>query len=172
MVGIYNVWLRFQNCLLSLVYDTLFDSTVTLCIILNTAFLAVEHHGMSEDLKHVLDIGNQAREIQKKKSLLFVCPSFVIFCFVFSGLYIFLYPRSNPEIDSSEQGILCEWLEHLRSHHRDSIINRFVCGKCERHLRPSRHALGKNPTPNHYYLSVIIKVGGPSLPNLLKIVIL
>ena len=37
----------------------LFDTTVTLCIILNTAFLAVEHHGMSEDLKHVLDIGNK-----------------------------------------------------------------------------------------------------------------
>ena len=39
----------------------LFDTTVTLCIILNTAFLAVEHHGMSDDLKHVLDIGNKAK---------------------------------------------------------------------------------------------------------------
>ena len=55
----YRIWLKFQNCLLLLVHDMLFDTTVTLCIILNTAFLAVEHHGMSEDLKHVLDIGNK-----------------------------------------------------------------------------------------------------------------
>lgn len=59
--GCYKIWLKFQNCLLMLVYDTVFDFTVTLCIILNTAFLAVEHHGMSEDLKHVLEIGNQVR---------------------------------------------------------------------------------------------------------------
>ena len=37
----------------------LFESAVTICIILNTAFLAVEHHGMSDDLKHVLEIGNK-----------------------------------------------------------------------------------------------------------------
>ena len=55
----YRIWLKFQDCLLFLVHDMLFDTTVTLCIILNTAFLAVEHHGMSEDLKHVLDIGNK-----------------------------------------------------------------------------------------------------------------
>jgi hypothetical protein len=39
--------------------DPLFDFVVTLCIILNTVFLAIEHHGMSEDLKHVLDTGNK-----------------------------------------------------------------------------------------------------------------
>lgn len=36
-----------------------FESAVTICIILNTAFLAVEHHGMSEELKHILEIGNK-----------------------------------------------------------------------------------------------------------------
>eukprot|EP00095_Tigriopus_kingsejongensis_P011168 maker-scaffold259_size234575-snap-gene-1.15 protein:Tk11168 transcript:maker-scaffold259_size234575-snap-gene-1.15-mRNA-1 annotation:"unnamed protein product" len=55
----YNIWLRFQNTLFVIVHDMLFDATVTLCIILNTAFLAAEHHGMSEDLKHVLSIGNK-----------------------------------------------------------------------------------------------------------------
>jgi len=56
------MWLRFQNALHVIVHDMLFDAAVTLCIILNTAFLAAEHHGMSEDLKHVLDIGNKVRE--------------------------------------------------------------------------------------------------------------
>ena len=32
---------------------------VTLCIILNTVFLAIEHHGMSEDLQYILDLGNK-----------------------------------------------------------------------------------------------------------------
>ena len=38
-------------------HDTLFESAVTVCIILNTVFLAIEHHGMSAELKHVLEIG-------------------------------------------------------------------------------------------------------------------
>ena len=40
-------------------HDMLFESAVTICIILNTAFLAAEHHGMSPELKHVLEIGNK-----------------------------------------------------------------------------------------------------------------
>lgn len=55
----YALWLRFQNALFVVVHDTLFDACVTLCIVLNTAFLAAEHHGMSEDLKHTLDLGNK-----------------------------------------------------------------------------------------------------------------
>ena len=66
----YRIWLRFQNCLLMLVHDMLFDMTVTLCIVLNTAFLAIEHHGMSEDLKHVLEIGNKVCE---NRSLVCIC---------------------------------------------------------------------------------------------------
>ena len=42
-----------------LTHDMLFETAVTICIILNTAFLAVEHHGMSDELKHVLEIGNK-----------------------------------------------------------------------------------------------------------------
>ena len=55
----YGTFLTFQNFLLRVTTDMLFESAVTVCIILNTAFLAVEHHGMSDDLKHVLEIGNK-----------------------------------------------------------------------------------------------------------------
>ena len=41
----------------------LFDSCVTLFIVLNTAFLAAEHHGMSQELKDVLDMGNKVSEM-------------------------------------------------------------------------------------------------------------
>ncbi|XP_065216673.1 sodium channel protein 60E isoform X2 [Planococcus citri] len=55
----YVLWLRVQNCLYKIVRDPLFELLITICIILNTFFLAVEHHGMSEDLKRLLDIGNK-----------------------------------------------------------------------------------------------------------------
>ena len=57
------MWLKFQDFLYKVINDTFFDVIVTLCIILNTVFLAIEHHGMSEDLQYVLDIGNKVRYI-------------------------------------------------------------------------------------------------------------
>ncbi|XP_025994823.1 sodium channel protein 60E isoform X2 [Solenopsis invicta] len=55
----YEGWLRFQNCLYKVVTDPLFELTITVCIILNTCFLAVEHHGMSESVRQTLTIGNK-----------------------------------------------------------------------------------------------------------------
>jgi len=34
------------------VRDPLFELAITLCIVLNTAFLAMEHHGMSESFRN------------------------------------------------------------------------------------------------------------------------
>ncbi|XP_012246809.1 sodium channel protein 60E isoform X1 [Bombus impatiens] len=55
----YEGWLRFQNCLYKVVRDPLFELTITLCIVLNTGFLAMEHHGMSESIRQALNIGNK-----------------------------------------------------------------------------------------------------------------
>ncbi|XP_054277860.1 sodium channel protein 60E-like [Macrosteles quadrilineatus] len=55
----YEGWLRFQNCLYKVVRDPLFELLITLCIILNTMFLATEHHGMSENIRNMLDVGNK-----------------------------------------------------------------------------------------------------------------
>jgi hypothetical protein len=41
------------------VKDPLFELTITLCIVLNTGFLAMEHHGMSESIRQALNIGNK-----------------------------------------------------------------------------------------------------------------
>lgn len=62
----YQCWLKFQNSLHSVVRDPLFELLITVCIILNTAFLAVEHHGMSQNIKQTLDIGNKVGEIKLK----------------------------------------------------------------------------------------------------------
>lgn len=42
-----------------IVRDPLFELGITLCIVLNTLFLALEHHGMSENIRQALDIGNK-----------------------------------------------------------------------------------------------------------------
>lgn len=55
----YDSWLSFQNGLYKIVKDPLFELFITLCIVLNTTFLALEHHGMSETVKFVLDFGNK-----------------------------------------------------------------------------------------------------------------
>ncbi|XP_043195142.1 sodium channel protein 60E-like, partial [Amphibalanus amphitrite] len=55
----YETWLRWQNRLHLLVTDPCFDVFITLCIILNTAFLALEHYGMSNEMRQTLEIGNR-----------------------------------------------------------------------------------------------------------------
>ncbi|XP_059059664.1 sodium channel protein 60E-like isoform X2 [Achroia grisella] len=55
----YEGWLQFQNCLFGIVKDPLFELFITTCIVLNTLFLALEHHGMSENVRQALDIGNK-----------------------------------------------------------------------------------------------------------------
>ncbi|KYN06988.1 PREDICTED: sodium channel protein 60E-like [Cyphomyrmex costatus] len=44
---------------IKVVRDPLFELMITLCIVLNTGFLAMEHHGMSESIRQALNIGNK-----------------------------------------------------------------------------------------------------------------
>lgn len=55
----YEGWLQFQQGLYQIVKDPLFELAITICIVLNTMFLAMEHHGMSESVLRALDIGNK-----------------------------------------------------------------------------------------------------------------
>lgn len=54
----FDSLLRFEY---QIVNDPLFELGITLCIVLNTLFLAVEHHGMSEGIRRALDIGNKVK---------------------------------------------------------------------------------------------------------------
>ncbi|KAK5648632.1 hypothetical protein RI129_003524 [Pyrocoelia pectoralis] len=55
----YTSWLQFQQGLYQIVRDPLFELFITVCIVLNTMFLALEHHGMSASVHRALDIGNK-----------------------------------------------------------------------------------------------------------------
>ena len=48
-----------QQFLSRLVSSSVFETSVSLCIVLNTLFLAMEHHGISQGLQQVLQVGNK-----------------------------------------------------------------------------------------------------------------
>ncbi|KFV61231.1 Sodium channel protein type 2 subunit alpha, partial [Dryobates pubescens] len=55
----WEPWLKVKTVVELIVMDPLVDLAVTVCIILNTLFMAMEHHPMTENFSNVLKIGNQ-----------------------------------------------------------------------------------------------------------------
>ncbi|XP_052349789.1 sodium channel protein type 2 subunit alpha-like isoform X1 [Oncorhynchus keta] len=51
-------WLRIKKTVKMIVMDPFVDLTITICIVLNTVFMAMEHHSMSGDFKKMLSVGN------------------------------------------------------------------------------------------------------------------
>ncbi|KAM6307327.1 sodium channel protein type 2 subunit alpha-like isoform 9-T9 [Aegotheles albertisi] len=55
----WKPWLKVKNVVEFIVMDPLVDLAVTICIILNTLFMAMEHYPMTNNFSNVLKIGNQ-----------------------------------------------------------------------------------------------------------------
>nr|XP_012597610.1 sodium channel protein type 10 subunit alpha isoform X2 [Microcebus murinus] len=51
-------WVRLKTVLFGLVTDPFTELTITLCIVVNTVFMAMEHHGMSPAFEAMLQTGN------------------------------------------------------------------------------------------------------------------
>ncbi|XP_053406003.1 sodium channel protein 1 brain-like isoform X3 [Mercenaria mercenaria] len=51
-------WLRFQQICFKIIAEPLFDLFIILCILLNTAFMAAEHHNQPEGLTQLLNVSN------------------------------------------------------------------------------------------------------------------
>ncbi|XP_062872150.1 sodium channel protein type 4 subunit alpha B isoform X1 [Trichomycterus rosablanca] len=51
-------WIRFKKLVYLFVMDPFVDLGITLCIVLNTVFMAMEHYPMTPDFETVLSIGN------------------------------------------------------------------------------------------------------------------
>lgn len=49
---------KFQRFVFNVIYNPFAVLFVILCILLNTLFMALDHHAMSQDLEEVLTIGN------------------------------------------------------------------------------------------------------------------
>uniref|UniRef100_A0A5F9DD46 Sodium channel protein n=1 Tax=Oryctolagus cuniculus TaxID=9986 RepID=A0A5F9DD46_RABIT len=51
-------WIKFKKFIYIIVMDPFVDLAITICIVLNTLFMAMEHHPMTEEFKNVLVVGN------------------------------------------------------------------------------------------------------------------
>ncbi|XP_073401867.1 sodium channel protein type 2 subunit alpha-like isoform X2 [Dendrobates tinctorius] len=54
-----DLWLRFKDIVKLIIMDPFSDLIITICIVLNTIFMAMEHANMSSDFERVLSVGNQ-----------------------------------------------------------------------------------------------------------------
>jgi len=52
------VWLKFQSFVHYVVFDAFVDLFITLCIVVNTAFMAMDHYGMDPSFEEFLKYGN------------------------------------------------------------------------------------------------------------------
>ena len=51
-------WVKFQKLIALFVYDAFVELFITLCIVVNTLFMALDHHGMDEEMNRALKMGN------------------------------------------------------------------------------------------------------------------
>ncbi|VVC31903.1 Voltage-gated Na+ ion channel, cytoplasmic domain,Ion transport domain [Cinara cedri] len=51
-------WLKFQQIIAFLVFDPFVELYITLCIVVNTLFMALDHHKMDTDLEYILNKAN------------------------------------------------------------------------------------------------------------------
>ncbi|KAL2104107.1 hypothetical protein ACEWY4_000975 [Coilia grayii] len=52
------MWLTIKKIVLLIVMDPFVDLAITICIVLNTLFMAMEHYPMTPQFEHVLSVGN------------------------------------------------------------------------------------------------------------------
>lgn len=53
--------MRIKEIVNMIVMDPFVDLAITICIVLNTLFMAMEHYPMTEHFEHVLSVGNLVR---------------------------------------------------------------------------------------------------------------
>ncbi|XP_058266084.1 sodium channel, voltage gated, type VIII, alpha subunit a isoform X4 [Hemibagrus wyckioides] len=52
------MWIKIKEIVNLIVMDPFVDLAITICIVLNTLFMAMEHYPMTEQFEHVLSVGN------------------------------------------------------------------------------------------------------------------
>ncbi|XP_010779657.1 sodium channel, voltage-gated, type I like, alpha b isoform X1 [Notothenia coriiceps] len=54
----YPAWLKIKDVVCTVVMDPFVDLAITICIVLNTLFMAMEHYPMTKEFDSVLSVGN------------------------------------------------------------------------------------------------------------------
>lgn len=56
-------WVRLQQFFAAVVYDPFMELFITLCIVVNTLFMAMDHYNMDHDFERILINGNLVRKM-------------------------------------------------------------------------------------------------------------
>lgn len=65
-------WLRFQEWVSFIVFDPFVELFITLCIVVNTLFMALDHHDMDKDMEKILKSGNYVSSTISSNHILIV----------------------------------------------------------------------------------------------------
>jgi voltage-gated sodium channel type II alpha len=57
-------WNKFTELVSFIVFDPFVELFITLCIVVNTLFMALDHHDMNKDVEKALKSGNYVREFK------------------------------------------------------------------------------------------------------------
>ena len=77
--SLFVCWLKIQNYINIFVSDPLFDLFITLCIVFNTLFMMLEHHGQPEELTQTLIVSNYVSQNFRALEFLYICSCTVNF---------------------------------------------------------------------------------------------
>lgn len=130
------LWIQIQKFVALIVFDPFMELFITLCIVVNTLFMALDHHNMDKDLERALKSGNYVRKSNHfSDSCLKLC---------FSVFYCDLFNRGYDEACRNEPKILLpRGMEYLRFYNR-SLVSAGTCsGRCTRIIRVEIVPIGK-----------------------------
>lgn len=57
------VWVKISDVLKLIVFDPFMELFITLCIVVNTLFMALDHNDMNPDMERILKSGNYVRKL-------------------------------------------------------------------------------------------------------------
>ena len=132
-------WVRVQEIFALIVFDPFMELFITLCIVVNTLFMAMDHHDMDPDFAKVLKAGNYVSSQRLSSFQAHLLASSLRP--VFHGNFCY---RVSPQADCLEsQVLLSRRMEHFRLHHRRSLAAGAESGQRIRSVSPAFTVTGK-----------------------------
>ncbi|OXB72790.1 UNVERIFIED_CONTAM: hypothetical protein H355_002176 [Colinus virginianus] len=142
-----ELWLKVKSIVSFIVMDPLVDLAITICIILNTLFMAMEHYPMTETFTYTLKVGNQLRVFKLAKSWptlnmlikiignsvgalgnLTLVLAIIVFIFAVVGMQLFGKYYKECVCKISSDCVLPRW--HMQDFfHSFLIVFRVLCGE-------------------------------------------
>ncbi|XP_025052695.1 sodium channel protein type 4 subunit alpha isoform X2 [Alligator sinensis] len=140
-------WLKLKAFVKLIVLDPFVDLGITICIVLNTLFMAMEHYPMTEEFENVLTVGNLLRVFKLAKSWptlnmlikiignsvgalgnLTLVLAIIVFIFAVVGMQLFGKSYKECVCKISADCTLPRWHMH-DFFHAFLIVFRILCGE-------------------------------------------